>query len=293
MSFLKALRGKKHKKLPEEWGSAIKQPVNEGMNFYVKYIGSTLVDQPSSETVTAEAIKTIIAMAKASGKKMPHVVLTVKPSGILTTEVTNGEKRLDVSIYRISYCSADATYDRVVAFIATNKNETLECHAFLTSKKKIAQAAALTISQAFTIAFENWKSTKNNLQTDKKQPDGDNNVENEHNSNTAVTLASNKMADICQEPSLIDLSDENVQVDKSAFHQQTSNGHQEVAFDFDLDDSFSKLAQSRTSSKNGNSFLLPHNVSVNYNDLPNYLNQANTKDSAFFSDDSPDDLFSL
>lgn len=48
--------------LPEEWGASIKQPVNEGMNFYVKYLGSTLVAEPSSETATAEAIKTIIAM---------------------------------------------------------------------------------------------------------------------------------------------------------------------------------------------------------------------------------------
>lgn len=86
--------------------------------------------------------------------------MTVKPSGLTTHDVASGEKLIDVSIYRISYCSADATFDRVVAFIATNKNETMECHAFLTSKKKIAQAAALTISQAFTIAFEKWESSK-------------------------------------------------------------------------------------------------------------------------------------
>ena len=48
--------------LPEEWGEGIKQPVNEGIIFYVKYLGSTLVDKPSSESVTAEAIKSIISM---------------------------------------------------------------------------------------------------------------------------------------------------------------------------------------------------------------------------------------
>lgn len=61
---------------------------------------------------------------------------------------------------RISFCSADASYDRVVAFIGTNKNETLECHAFLCSKRKVAEAAALTISQAFNIAFELWERAK-------------------------------------------------------------------------------------------------------------------------------------
>lgn len=61
---------------------------------------------------------------------------------------------------RISFCSADANYERVVAFIGTNKNETLECHAFLCSKRKVAEAAALTISQAFNIAFELWERAK-------------------------------------------------------------------------------------------------------------------------------------
>lgn len=49
---------------------------------------------------------------------------------------------LQVSIYRISYCSADATYDRVFAFISTNRNETLECHAFLCPKRKMVRNAA-------------------------------------------------------------------------------------------------------------------------------------------------------
>lgn len=39
--------------------------------------------------------------------------------------------------FRISYCSADATHDRVFAFIATNSNETMECHAFLCLKRKM------------------------------------------------------------------------------------------------------------------------------------------------------------
>ena len=108
---------------------------------------------------------------------------------------------------RISYCSADATFDHVFAFIATNRyfflcdhflrwvfylsplpspkvsplslfghcqklqhlpcpdfhhfiwswfrNETLECHAFLCPKRKMAQAATLTIAQVppFELSF--------------------------------------------------------------------------------------------------------------------------------------------
>ena len=53
-------------------------------------------------------------------------------------------------IFRISYCSADATYDRVFAFIATNKNETLECHAFLCPKRKMVKIASLHKDMTFS-----------------------------------------------------------------------------------------------------------------------------------------------
>ena len=43
-------------------------------------------------------------------------------------------------VVRIPYCSANGNYNKVVAFIATNENETLACHAFLTQKTKVAQA---------------------------------------------------------------------------------------------------------------------------------------------------------
>jgi len=236
MSFLKAISfgRSKHKKLPEKWDSSIKQPVTEGIPFYVKYLGSTLVDEPSSEIVTAEAIKTIIALAKASGKKAQRVELVVRPTGILIrrsadagqnlNHITNNNHPtseeptlLNVSIYRISYCSADATHDRIVAFIATNKNETLECHAFLTQKRKIAQAAALTISQAFSIAYERWKTAKN----EKRKSIKSGGVENSH---------PNGKAD--PEPPLIN------------FDEQPEMGINQSDIDawHEIDDGFSRLA---------------------------------------------------
>jgi len=41
-----------------------------------------------------------------------------------------------------------------------NKDETKECHAFLCRKRKIAQAATMTIAQAFNLAFESWKQNQ-------------------------------------------------------------------------------------------------------------------------------------
>ena len=70
------------------------------------------------------------------------------------------KKNLCFSKFRISYCSADATHDHVFAFIATNMNETMECHAFLCPKRKMAQTVTLTVARAFNTAYEAWQLTQ-------------------------------------------------------------------------------------------------------------------------------------
>ncbi|XP_057326376.1 low density lipoprotein receptor adapter protein 1-B-like isoform X2 [Microplitis mediator] len=180
MPFFKKFRiFSRHRKLCEEWalansrecvdngsskiGSGSRNSLRHDDNdetseatFTLKYLGSTLVETPSSEEATAEAIKTVITMAKASGKKLQRVALAVSLRGIRMTDLATEEDQLQVSIYRISYCSADATHDHVFAFIATNLNETMECHAFLCPKRKMAQTVTLTVAQAFNTAYEAW-----------------------------------------------------------------------------------------------------------------------------------------
>merc|ERR1711892_912317 len=106
---------------------------------------------------TAEAIKSIVQAAKKDDRKLNKVALMVSVKGIKMSDLETGNIKFDFSIYRISYCSADATFTHVFAFIAVNRNESLECHAFLGRRKKIAQAATLTIAQAFNLAFDRWK----------------------------------------------------------------------------------------------------------------------------------------
>ncbi|XP_015596960.1 low density lipoprotein receptor adapter protein 1 isoform X2 [Cephus cinctus] len=176
MSFFKGLwkSSSKHKKLCEEWALANSRECVEGggggsapgqdddedapeVTFTLKYLGSTLVETPSSEEATAEAIKTVITMAKTSSKKLQRVSLAVSLKGIRMTDLATEEDQLQISIYRISYCSADAMHDHVFAFIATNLNETMECHAFLCPKRKMAQTVTLTVAQAFNTAYEAWQ----------------------------------------------------------------------------------------------------------------------------------------
>lgn len=196
MSFFKAIwRGNsKHKKLYDEKAFAntnewepVTEPPLEEVTFQVKYLGSTLVEKPSSEEATAEAVKTVMTMAKASGKKLQRVILSVSLNGIKMIDIPTEETHLEVSIYRISYCSADAAHGQVFAFIATNANELMECHAFLCPRRKTAQTMSLTVAQSFRTAYNLWSLSQERIaltDNDKKDTDFHNNYiqdEMQHN----------------------------------------------------------------------------------------------------------------
>ncbi|XP_077477445.1 low density lipoprotein receptor adapter protein 1b isoform X2 [Stigmatopora argus] len=152
--------GGRHKKLPENWTDT-RETLLEGMVFQLKYLGVTMVEQPKGEELSAAAVKRIVATARASGKKLQKVTLTVSPRGIILYDSASNQMMENISIYRISYCTADKMHDKVFAYIVQSQhNETLECHAFLCTKRKVAQAVTLTVAQAFRVAFEFWQSSK-------------------------------------------------------------------------------------------------------------------------------------
>ncbi|XP_011145617.1 low density lipoprotein receptor adapter protein 1 isoform X2 [Harpegnathos saltator] len=217
MPFFKKLRRfSRHKKLCEEWALANSRECVEGggggsagtthgeesedaseARFTLKYLGSTLVETPSSEEATAEAIKTVITMAKASGKKLQRVSLAVSLRGIRMTDLATEEDQLQVSIYRISYCSADATHDHVFAFIATNLNETMECHAFLCPKRKMAQTVTLTVAQAFNTAYQAWQLSQSDPRIhhtqDKSPPLTGDRIDNNEKKNSSEIKTTGKI----------------------------------------------------------------------------------------------------
>lgn len=212
MSFFKAIwRGNsKHKKLYDEKAFAttndwepVTEPPLEDVTFRVKYLGSTLVEKPSSEEATAEAVKTIMSMAKASGKKLQRVDLSVSLNGIKIVDIPTEETHLEVSIYRISYCSADAAHGQVFAFIATNVNELMECHAFLCPRRKTAQTMSLTVAQTFRTAYNLWSLSQERiaLPDNKKDADFHNNyIQNENQHNAKELESKTLLIDFNAEP---------------------------------------------------------------------------------------------
>uniref|UniRef100_A0A9J8BSH4 Low density lipoprotein receptor adaptor protein 1b n=1 Tax=Cyprinus carpio carpio TaxID=630221 RepID=A0A9J8BSH4_CYPCA len=147
----------KHKKLPENWTDT-RETLLEGMVFQLKYLGMTLVEEPKGEELSAAAVKRIVATAKAGGKKLQKVTLKVSPRGIILYDSVSNQLIENVSIYRISYCTADKMHDKVFAYIAqSQRNETLECHAYLCTKRKVV---SLYISAFKPLFSEKEKQVK-------------------------------------------------------------------------------------------------------------------------------------
>uniref|UniRef100_A0A3P9JED9 PID domain-containing protein n=1 Tax=Oryzias latipes TaxID=8090 RepID=A0A3P9JED9_ORYLA len=218
----------RHKKLPENWTDT-RETLLEGMVFQLKYLGVTMVEQPKGEEVSATAVKRIVTTAKASGKKLQKVTLTVSPRGIILYDSASNQLIENISIYRISYCTADKMHDKVFAYIAQSQhNETLECHAFLCTKRKMAQAVTLTVAQAFKVAFEFWQAAKEEKEKRVKagsDGEGANNSQSDSSASLG-SLKGNACFWIC---SLKDVCD--------FLLQELEDG---------LDEAFSRLAESRT-----------------------------------------------
>ncbi|XP_005203166.1 PREDICTED: low density lipoprotein receptor adapter protein 1 isoform X2 [Bison bison bison] len=243
--------GGRHRKLPENWTDT-RETLLEGMLFSLKYLGMTLVEQPKGEELSAAAVKRIVATAKASGKKLQKVTLKVSPRGIILTDNITNQLIENVSIYRISYCTADKMHDKVFAYIAQSQhNENLECHAFLCTKRKMAQAVTLTVAQAFKVAFELWQVSKEEKEKREKANQEGADVLGGSPQDSAPSLKSlvvtGNLLDF-EETAKAPLSTVSANTTKADEppRPQALNSSSVVWLDDGLDEAFSRLAQSRT-----------------------------------------------
>lgn len=243
----------RHRKLPENWTDT-RETILEGMTFNLRHLGMTLVDQPKGQELSAAAVKRIVATAKASGKKPQKVALKISPQGIVLYDSLTNKLLENVSIYRISYCTVDKLHDKVFAYIAQNTlNGTLECHAYLCSKRKVAQAVALTVAQAFTVAFELWQVAKE--EKGKRVKSGSaGEASNSSDSDRSNSPGSLKGSDAATD-NLLDLVDSvngletngNVEEEELDNHRPSEpNNNPAWEIEDGLDEAFSRLAMSRT-----------------------------------------------
>lgn len=116
----------------------------------------------------------------ASGKKLQRLKLSICARGIETFDAVTGITLHKVSIYQISYCSADAAHSNVFAFIAgqgvgphdmcNNDTDELTCYAFLCAKRKIAYNLTITVAKNFERAYDMWKKSELRRKTEQYEP---------------------------------------------------------------------------------------------------------------------------
>uniref|UniRef100_A0A672FP41 Low density lipoprotein receptor adaptor protein 1b n=1 Tax=Salarias fasciatus TaxID=181472 RepID=A0A672FP41_SALFA len=257
----------RHKKLPENWTDT-RETLLEGMVFQLKYLGVTMVEQPKGEELSAAAVKRIVATAKASGKKLQKVTLTVSPRGIILYDSASNQLIENISIYRISYCTADKMHDKVFAYIVQSQhNETLECHAFLCSKRKMAQAVTLTVAQAFRVAFEFWQAAKEEKEKRAKSGSDGEGASNSQSDSSAslgslkgggilvfvflsrLEVATGKLLDLAEgaNAALVHSGTKQTESDPFTVHNGAAENNNTVwELEDGLDEAFSRLAESRT-----------------------------------------------
>ncbi|XP_058817930.1 low density lipoprotein receptor adapter protein 1-B-like isoform X2 [Topomyia yanbarensis] len=202
MAFFKSIwkNNSKHKKLCEELALAnnirdfsdnheeLEDGFDDTITYSVKYLGNTTIPTPRSDNSTADAVKRIIASAKGN-KKLQRVTLSISPKGIEMQDPATGETLLQVSIYNISYCSADAAHDHVFAFVGTTSNPETEikemcfrkaaeevelegplvCYAYLCQKRKMAQTVTLTVARSFERAYQIWQNKQFHAERKRKE----------------------------------------------------------------------------------------------------------------------------
>uniref|UniRef100_A0A2A4JDH7 PID domain-containing protein n=1 Tax=Heliothis virescens TaxID=7102 RepID=A0A2A4JDH7_HELVI len=163
----------KHKKLCEEWALAecedegwwreTRDPSSGEMD--VRYAGTAPVERAASAPATALAVRSALHSAKLINKKLQRVNLNISPRGIVVSDYDSQENVISVSIYRISYCSADAANARVFAVVegkpAGGSSENHVVHVFVCTRRKHARALALSLAHAFNDAYQEWQANLN------------------------------------------------------------------------------------------------------------------------------------
>lgn len=248
----------KHKKLNEELALASsirdfnespldlndEELTDDAIVYNLKYLGSTpLVQLNVEETkktkfskktnlATTNAIKKVISTSK-SQKKLTEVTISISPKGIDVNNAVTEEPILEIPIYKISYCSVDASHDTIFSFVSTTaeKEENFEInqapgaqldsssslddendlvlHAFQCNKRKLAHTVTLSVARSFERAFQIYQNEQFLKEIRDKKINKEN-IELNHSENIKNLMSTNEAND--NEQCLIDLSHDGPQL---------------------------------------------------------------------------------
>lgn len=255
-SYSKVTEGKKITgKNQEDWLHA-EDSLKEGIHFYVKMLGSCPVLQAQGSGCTDEAVQTIISNTRKTKNNptsgnLQKVLVTVSTRKLLIQDMVTKEKIMDIPIYRVSYCVADPHFTKVFAFISRVQGKSdLNCYAFLCSKESMAKAMALTIADAFKLAYEYYEKGKSTTNRESPRVAQDDNKEN---SQQTLPVVNKRSADMYATPVKARPRSDTptIEVTSDSFASAVEDSGRKIqaldlAIDDDFDAEFTKLAESRS-----------------------------------------------
>ncbi|KAI8439234.1 hypothetical protein MSG28_013075 [Choristoneura fumiferana] len=143
----------------EGWWREARENGGKNGSVDVRYAGMTPVERAASAPATAIAVRSALHSAKTLNKKLQRVNLDISAKGIVVTDADSNDNVLSISIYKISYCSADASNARVLAVVEGRGSEHV-AHVFPCSRSRHARALALSLAHAFNDAYQAWQSSQ-------------------------------------------------------------------------------------------------------------------------------------
>uniref|UniRef100_A0A8C2VSJ3 Low density lipoprotein receptor adaptor protein 1 n=1 Tax=Chinchilla lanigera TaxID=34839 RepID=A0A8C2VSJ3_CHILA len=163
------------------------------------------------------------------------MLFTLKYLGMTLVERPKGEELSAAAVKRI----------------VSQHSENLECHAFLCTKRKMAQAVTLTVAQAFKVAFEFWQAAKEEKEKrEKASQEGGDALGTRHDNTPSLKslVATGNLLDLEEttKAPLSTVSANTTNVDEALRPQALSSSSVVWELDDGLDEAFSRLAQSRT-----------------------------------------------
>lgn len=127
--------------------------------YRVKFLGHIEVDQPKGLDTVKDSIKKLEFLEhlkRSEGEKIKCIELTISVGGVAIRELKTKNNIHQFPLHRISYCADDKSVRKYLSFICKvrENSDRHECFVFVSDKS--SEEIALTIGQAFELAWRKF-----------------------------------------------------------------------------------------------------------------------------------------
>lgn len=149
------------RKFSSERAKGYYQLNDEEPTYTARYLGMTnVVDMlrpENGQSLSARCVDKLHNVVQGKKKRKVSLLISSNISrGLTVTEQGPGNKEeFCYKLFDIAYCCTDLRNKMIFSFIAEREGE-LQCHAFVFKTEEMAKAVCLALSDAFTIAHDEW-----------------------------------------------------------------------------------------------------------------------------------------